>query len=47
MENLPEMAIELKARLAADEHLIIDRQIVLSGAVGTGRVDSRGETCPT
>jgi predicted TIM-barrel fold metal-dependent hydrolase len=39
MDDLPEMAIELKARLAADEHLIIDRQIVLSGGLsGLGGV---------
>ncbi|HEX6031679.1 MAG TPA: amidohydrolase family protein [Tepidiformaceae bacterium] len=37
--DLPEMAIELKARLAADEHLIIDREIVLSGGLsGLGGV---------
>ena len=31
--DLPEMALELKARMAADEHLIIDRQIVMSGGL--------------
>ncbi|MGE5596392.1 MAG: amidohydrolase family protein [Hyphomicrobiales bacterium] len=39
-DDLPEMAIELKARLAADEHLIIDRQVIMSGGLsglgGTG-----------
>jgi uncharacterized protein len=40
MGELPEMALELKARLAADEHLIIDRQIVLSGGLsGLGGVE--------
>ncbi|MEP7215126.1 MAG: hypothetical protein ABI782_02675, partial [Anaerolineaceae bacterium] len=31
--NMPEMAWELKARLAADEHLIIDRQVIMSGGL--------------
>jgi predicted TIM-barrel fold metal-dependent hydrolase len=32
-ENMPEMAIEIMARMAADEHLIIDRQIIMSGGL--------------
>ena len=32
-QNMPEMAWELKARLAADEHLIIDRQVIMSGGL--------------
>jgi predicted TIM-barrel fold metal-dependent hydrolase len=40
LRNLPEMALELKARMAADEHLIIDRQIIMSGGLsGLGGVD--------
>ncbi len=40
MRNLPEMALELKARMAADEHLIIDRQVIMSGGLsGLGGVD--------
>ena len=40
LRSLPEMAIELKARMAADEHLIIDRQIIMSGGLsGLGGVD--------
>ncbi|MBI2767271.1 MAG: amidohydrolase [Chloroflexi bacterium] len=31
--ELPEMALEFQARLAADEHLIIDRQVVMSGGL--------------
>lgn len=38
--DLPEMALEFKSRLAEDEHLIIDRQIVLSGGLsGLGGVE--------
>jgi predicted TIM-barrel fold metal-dependent hydrolase len=40
LRNLPEMAVEMKARMAADEHLIIDRQIIMSGGLaGLGGVD--------
>ena len=40
LRNLPEMALELKARMAADEHLIIDRPIIMSGGLsGLGGVD--------
>ena len=40
LRNLPEMALELKARMAADEHLIIDKQIIMSGGLsGLGGVD--------
>lgn len=41
LRNLPEMAVELKARMAADEHLIIDRQVIMSGGLaGLGGVDA-------
>lgn len=40
LRNLPEMALELKTRMAADEHLVIDRQIIMSGGLsGLGGVD--------
>jgi uncharacterized protein len=39
-EGMPEMALELKQRLAADEHLIIDRQVIMSGGLaGLGGVE--------
>ncbi len=40
LRDLPEMALELKARMAADEHLIIDRQVIMSGGLsGLGGVE--------
>ncbi len=40
VRDWPEMAIELKARMAADEHLIVDRQVVMSGGLaGLGGVE--------
>lgn len=32
-DDLPEMALELKERMAADEHLVIDRQVIMSGGL--------------
>ena len=47
LRNLPEMALELKARMAADEHLIIDRQIIMSGGLsGLGGVDTNRAELP-
>ena len=45
--NLPEMALELKARMAADEHLIIDRQVVMSGGLsGLGGAETNRADLP-
>jgi len=47
LRNLPEMALELKARMAADEHLIIDRQVIMSGGLsGLGGVDAPRRDLP-
>lgn len=43
----PEMALEIKERLAADEHLIIDRQVVMSGGLaGLGGVEHHRSKLP-
>jgi predicted TIM-barrel fold metal-dependent hydrolase len=45
--HLPEMALEIKARLAADEHLIIDRQVVMSGGLsGLGGAETNRADLP-
>lgn len=45
--NLPEMALEIKARMAADEHLIIDRQIIMSGGLsGLGGAETNRADLP-
>ncbi|MFN0149035.1 MAG: amidohydrolase family protein [Dehalococcoidia bacterium] len=47
LENLPEMALEMKARLAADEQLIIDRQVVMTGGLaGLGGVEHPRKDLP-
>lgn len=47
LADLPEMALELKARMAADEHLIIDRQIVMSGGLsGLGGAETNRADLP-
>ena len=47
LAELPEMALELKARMAADEHLIIDRQIVMSGGLsGLGGAETNRADLP-
>ena len=47
VQELPEMALELKQRLAADESLVIDRQIVMSGGLsGLGGVESDRSKLP-
>jgi predicted TIM-barrel fold metal-dependent hydrolase len=46
-EDLPEMALEIKERMAADEHLIIDRQVVMSGGLaGLGGVEHHRSKLP-
>ena len=46
-DDLPEMALEMKARLATDEHLIIDRQVVMSGGLaGLGGVEHHRSQLP-
>jgi predicted TIM-barrel fold metal-dependent hydrolase len=43
----PEMALEIKERLAADEHLIIDRQVIMSGGLaGLGGVEHHRSKLP-
>lgn len=43
----PEMALELKERMAADEHLIIDRQVIMSGGLaGLGGVEHHRSKLP-
>ena len=47
LRNLPEMALELKARMAADEHLIIDRQVIMSGGLsGLGGAETNRAELP-
>ena len=47
LADLPEMALELKARMAADEHLVIDRQIVMSGGLsGLGGAETNRADLP-
>mgnify|MGYP005854944789 CR=1 FL=1 len=46
-EDLPEMALEIKERMAADEYLIIDRQVVMSGGLaGLGGVEHHRSKLP-
>lgn len=46
-DEWPEMALEILERLAADEHLIIDRQIVMSGGLsGLGGVEHHRSKLP-
>jgi predicted TIM-barrel fold metal-dependent hydrolase len=47
LADLPEMALEFKARMASDEHLIIDRQVILSGGLsGLGGVEHHRAQLP-
>lgn len=46
-DDIPEMALEVKERMAADEHLVIDRQIIMSGGLaGLGGVEHHRSQLP-
>jgi predicted TIM-barrel fold metal-dependent hydrolase len=46
-DDWPEMALEIKERMAADEHLIIDRQVIMSGGLaGLGGVEHHRSKLP-
>lgn len=46
-DEIPEMALELKERMAADEHLVIDRQVIMSGGLaGLGGVEHHRSKLP-